>query len=263
MKHQTILLDEQYPEATLTYYIQDEKENAPPRPAVIVCPGGGYHGLAHHEGEPIALTYLNEGLNAFVLRYGVGKQATEGRPLIQAAMAVKHVREHAEFYNIDPDKIFILGFSAGGHLAGSAGVLWNSPIVRTALGITEENEGINRPNGMILCYPVITAMEHRHKGSFRNLLGTGSEEPEEEARRAWSLELHVDPTTPPAFLWHTVNDGGVPVWNSILMAESLHRAGVSYEMHLYPDGPHGVGLAKDRPHIATWVSLSVAWIKEQ
>ncbi len=263
MLTETLLLDPRYPEATLTTYIQDEgKPDAAPRPAMIICPGGGYHGLAHHEGEPIALFYLNEGMNAFVLRYGVGENATNHRPLIQAALAIRHVREHAKEYNVDPHKILILGFSAGGHLAGSAGVFWNSAPVREALGITAETEGINRPDGMVLCYPVITALEYRHRGTFRNLLGTGSEEPSEEARRAVSLELHVDETTPPAFLWHTVNDGGVPVQNSLLMAESLSRAGVSYEMHLFPDGRHGLGIPKDHPHIARWTSLSAEWAKE-
>ena len=145
MRHETMILDMRYPEATLTTYIQDEGSNPSPRPAIIVCPGGGYHGLAHHEGEPIALLYLNEGFNTFVLRYGTEENATKGRPLIKAALAIKHVRENAETYNIDPHKILILGFSAGGHLAGSAGILWNSPLVREALGITEKNEGINRP----------------------------------------------------------------------------------------------------------------------
>ncbi|MBR2353441.1 MAG: alpha/beta hydrolase [Clostridia bacterium] len=263
MLHKTLTLDPRYPEATLTTYIHDDSERKPhPRPAIVVCPGGGYHGLASHEGEPIALFYMTHGMNAFVLRYGVGENATNGRPLIQAAMAIKHVREHAEEYNIDQKKILILGFSAGGHLAGSAGVLWNSALVREALGITEETEGINRPDGMILCYPVLTALEYRHKGSFRYLLGTGSEEPSEEARRAWSLELHVDSTTPPAFIWHTFNDQGVPVQNSLLMANALSLAKVPCELHVFPDGPHGLGIPKDRPHIAKWAPLSAEWAKE-
>ncbi len=261
MRHETFPLDARYPEATLTTYIQDEVKNHPPRPAMIVCPGGGYHDLAPHEGEPFALYYLNEGFNTFMLHYGVSENASGGRPLIQAALAIKHVREHAESYHVDPDKIFIIGFSAGGHLAASAGIFWNAPIVREALGITEETEGINRPNGMILSYPVISAMEYRHKGSFRYLLGTGSEEPTEEARRAWSLELHVDSSTPPAFIWHTVNDQVVPVQNSLLLADAMTRAGVSYEMHLFPDGHHGLGLAKNRPDVAVWTSLSVTWTK--
>ena len=259
--HTTFNLDARYPVATLTTYVQSESSSPKIRPAMIVCPGGGYHGLANHEGEPIALFYLKHGFNAFVLHYGVSENATNSRPLIQAALAIRHVREHAAEYNVDPNRIFILGFSAGGHLAGSAGVLWNSPIVREALGINEENEGINRPDGMVLCYPVITALEYRHKGSFRNLLGTGTEEPDEEARRAWSLELHVDNTTPPAFLWHTVNDGGVPVQNSLLLGEALSRAGVSYEMHLFPDGRHGLGIPADRPDIAVWADLSATWAK--
>ena len=261
MIHQQLTPDARYPEATLTTYIRNEGDNPPARPAVIICPGGGYRGLARHESEPIALFYLSHGFNAFLLRYGVGENATGGRPLIQAALAIRHVREHAAEYNVDPKRILILGFSAGGHLAASAGILWNSSLVREALGITEENEGINRPDGMILCYPVITALEHRHCGSFRRLLGTGEAEPDEEARRAWSLELHVDETTPPTFLWHTVNDDCVPVQNSLLLAESMSRAGVSYEMHLFPDGRHGLGIPTGRPDIAVWAELSATWAK--
>ena len=261
MFHQKFILDARYPEATLTTYVQGEADAPIARPAVIVCPGGAYLGHAHHEGEPIALFYLKQGFNAFVLHYGVGENATGGRPLIQAALAIRHVREHAKEYNVDPSRILILGFSAGGHLAASAGILWNAPIVREALGITEETKGVNRPDGMILCYPVITALEHRHKASFRRILGTGSDEPSEEARRAWSLELHVDSTTPPAFLWHTVNDEGVSVQNSLLLGEAMSRAGVSYEMHLFPKGKHGLGLATDRPEIAVWADLSAVWAK--
>ena len=260
MIHHILTLDERYPEATLTTYVQKESSSKSPRPAMIVCPGGGYHGHANHEGEPIALFYLSKGCNCFVLHYGVSENATEGRPLIQAALAVRHVRTHAEEYNVDPSRIFILGFSAGGHLAASAGVLWNSPIIQKALGISEEEAKLNRPDGMILCYPVITALEYRHKGSFRNLLGTKDAEPSEEARRAWSLELHVNETTPPAFLWHTFDDQSVPVQNSLLLADAMSKNGASCECHIFPSGRHGLGIPKDRPDVAVWADLSATWI---
>lgn len=234
-----------------------------PRRAIIVCPGGAYSGLAPHEADPVAHRFLAAGFATFVLRYGVGKGATDFAPLFQVALAIKHIREHAADYNVDPDYIFTLGFSAGGHLAGSAGVLWNIPEVKAVLG--DAPEGINRPTGMILCYPVITAGEFANRGSFHNLCG--SKEATQAEMDRYSLELHVDGTTPPAFLWHTWNDNGVPVQNSMLMAEALTRAGVPVEMHIFPDGRHGLGLCEDSKsagaaHSKSWVDLAIAWARD-
>ena len=234
-----------------------------PRRAVIVCPGGGYSGLAPHEADPVAHRFLAAGFATFVLRYSVGENAKNFAPLCEVALAIKHVREHAEEYNVDPNYIFTLGFSAGGHLAGSAGVLWNIPEVKAVLG--DAPEGINRPTGMILCYPVITAGEFAHKGSFHKLCG--SKEATQEEMDRFSLEKHVDATTAPAFLWHTQNDGGVPVQNSLRLVDAMTRAGVSAELHMYPDGPHGLGLCEDSKsagaaHCKGWIDLAIKWAQD-
>ena len=184
-------------------------------------------------------------------------------------MAIRHVREHAEEYAVDPNRIFIVGFSAGGHRAASAGILWNSPVVREALGITDENEGINRPDGMILSYPVISGFAKAHQGSILTLCGTDN--PTDEQRLAFSLEYHVDERTTPAFIWHTFNDQAVPVENSLLLMNAMAEKKVPFEAHIYPVGRHGLALSGEEtgfypevehaPHTASWVPLSIEWAK--
>ena len=173
MKHKTITLRENFPEATLTIFACESKATSP-RPAVIVCPGGAYCDLSPREAESIARAYTEAGCNTYILRYSVGENAANCNPLIEAALSIQYVREHASEHNTDPKRIFICGFSAGGHLAASAGILWNDPVVREALGINQGKspEGINRPDGMILCYPVITAGLGMHRLSFYRLSGT-------------------------------------------------------------------------------------------
>lgn len=269
MLHEKFILDERYPDCTLTTYVNNDlpELKMPPRPAIIVCPGGGYRFCSEREAEPIALHYLSGGLNAFILRYSIKENAKDFAPSIEVGLAIKHVRENAEKYNIDPDRVFTVGFSAGGHLAASAGVFWNHPTVQEALG--DCPEGINRPTGMILSYPVITAGPKAHRGSIHRLCG--STEATQEEMDVFSLELHVDETTPPAFLWHTFSDTTVPVENSLLMASALRDHGVPFELHIYPEGPHGLSLcneltASGRPHMivpraAGWAQLSLEWIK--
>ncbi|MBO4501661.1 MAG: alpha/beta hydrolase [Clostridia bacterium] len=238
-----------------------------PRRAVLVCPGGGYGGLALREAEPIATQFLAAGYATFILYYTTKAGAANYQPLKQAALAIRHIREHAEEYNVDPRFVFTCGFSAGGHLAASAGVLWDSPV------LDEVTDGaprdIARPTGMILGYPVITAGEYTHKGSIRNLCGK-KEYTEEEADR-FSLEKHVSPTTPPAFLWHTFTDELVPVQNALLFSEAMTAAGVPFEMHIFPAGVHGLALATEQtlacnpdwlvPHAAIWVELALRWLE--
>ncbi|MBQ8341122.1 MAG: alpha/beta hydrolase [Clostridia bacterium] len=263
MMHETVLLP--CKEAKLIPFYTDDEYGMKlaPRPCVIVCPGGGYGMLSDREAEPIAAQFLSAHFATFILRYSVGTDAKDFTPAKQVALAIKHVREHASDYNLNPDRIFTCGFSAGGHLAGSAGVFWNAPEVRAALG--DAPEGINRPNGMILCYPVITAGDHAHKGSFHKLCG--SKEATQAEMDRFSLELHVDETTPPAFIWHTFNDGVVPIKNALLMADALADVKVPFELHIYPDGPHGLALCNEQtrvlnPHCEGWVKLAVQWVKD-
>ena len=265
-------LSEKYPDASLTAYVCERAPVSAPRPAVIVCPGGGYSFVADREAEPIVRRFFGEGFNCYLMKYSVEEKAKDYAPLIEASLAVKLVRERAEVDNTDPHKIYILGFSAGGHLAASAGILWNIPEVRDAVGITEGKapEGINRPDGMILCYPVITAGEYTHMGSARRV--SGQAEPDAEAVRKFSLELHVDATTPKAFIWHTFSDKTVPVKNTLLLANALYDAGVPFECHIFPEGVHGLALCnkdtcegQDRlivPHAEVWSELAVKWISD-
>ncbi len=267
-----IPMSERFENAALTTYIIDDSgDMAPtaPRRAVIVCPGGGYRFLSDREAEPIVARFLGAGFNVFLLRYSVIPDTLCYEPLKQAAHAVAHVRENAEEYNIQPDKIFIAGFSAGGHVAASAGVLWNCPLLKEEF--CGKPEGINRPDGMILAYPVITAGRYAHRGSFINL--TGDQAVGDATVAEWSLELHVDSTTPPAFIWHTLTDQNVPVQNSFLLADALTKNGVSYELHIFPKGPHGMALANDEtangkpehkdPHVAKWIDMATDWVKIQ
>ena len=270
MLFKTVSFGEKYPNSNLTFYVHEEDSS--PRPAIVVCPGGGYRFLSVREAQPIAEFFYNNGMNVYLLRYSVAPYASEYRPLIEAALSIKLIRELAKEHNTDPEKIITCGFSAGGHLAASAGILWNIPEVRDAVGVTDGTspEGINRPNGMILSYPVITAGKYAHRGSIDNLMGRGGYALEEADK--FSLELSVNETTPPMFIWHTVTDTCVPVQNSTMLINTYIENKLSFEAHIYPYGHHGLSLADERtwegnpdsvnPHVATWAELSLMWIKD-
>ncbi len=270
MIYQKFQLTEKYPAATLTAYVCDQGCKTDPRPAVIVCPGGGYSMLSPREAEPVVRKFFAAGMNVYLLRYTVKADAANYAPLIQAALSIKLVRERAQEDNTDPNKVFILGFSAGGHLAGSAGIFWNLPVVRDAIGVSsgEAPEGINRPDGMLLCYPVILGNEFTHAGTRANFCGTT--EPTEEDKARFSLNLHVDATTPPAFIWHTFTDAAVPVENSLELMNAMAKQEIPFEAHIYPHGIHGLALCNEEtsvgredrlePHAEGWVELAVKWI---
>ncbi|WP_308635056.1 alpha/beta hydrolase [Paenibacillus silvisoli] len=223
--------------------------------AVIVCPGGGYGMRADHEGEPIALWLNSLGISAFVLRYRVAPYKYPS-PLLDAQRAIRYVRLNAGEYGIDAGRIGILGFSAGGHLVSTAGTHYDA-------GNPEAEDPIermsSRPDLLILCYPVISLQApYMHEGSRINLLG---EEPDAELVQLLCNELQVTPDTPPAFLWHTSDDAPVPVENSLLFAMALRRAGVPFDLHVYEQGPHGMGLASDDPHVGNWTTVCGLWLK--
>ncbi|MBR2465245.1 MAG: alpha/beta hydrolase [Clostridia bacterium] len=266
MIYETIQLGD-FSEATLTpiCYSNPKELSFPKRRAVIVCPGGGYNHLSPREAEPIAAQFLAAGFATFILRYGVGENAANYRPLKQLALAIRHVRENAQKYSVDPDYVFVCGFSAGGHLAASAGILWNAPVLDDiAAGAQRE---IVRPTGMILSYPVISAGKIAHRDSFYKLCG--KEDPSEAELNAFSLERHVSADTPPAFIWHTFADQTVPVQNSLLLAEAMTEAGVPFELHVFPQGRHGLALCNEltavgkpqniEPHTAQWLGLALRW----
>lgn len=271
MINRTFVLDSRYPDCTLTTYVHDASPEMPRtgRRAIIVCPGGGYEMLSDREAEPIAMVYYAAGLNVFVLRYSIKEKAAGDAPLVEAALAVRYVRTHAGDLCVDPDYVFVTGFSAGGHLAAMCGTLWNAPVVRDQLGIESGDtpEGINRPTATVLCYPVISGGPFAHRGSIDWLCG-GPSEGTVGAER-YSMELHVDATTSPAFVWHTYNDTCVPIQNSLLYVNALAAAGVPFEYHVYPDGIHGLALANAETSpmegdiSSPWINpVAEGWIRE-
>lgn len=267
MTTETILLrPEEGDDVTLTTYISGEYSDnpLPPSPAVLVLPGGAYALCSNREAEPIVKPFFAAGFNCFVLRYSLGEKAVAPRPLVDASRAMVHIRENAEKYHIDPDRVFVVGFSAGGHLAASLGTLWHEDFAKA---YPDMPYGANRPTGMILGYPVITSGPYAHRKSFYNLLGTT--EPTEEQMHAYSLEHHVDERTVPTYIWHTGEDQWVPVQNSLLFMSALAEAKVPFEAHIFPEGPHGLALAgpmtnKGEPcpqaEASQWVDEAIDWI---
>ncbi|MFT4106303.1 MAG: alpha/beta hydrolase [Lacrimispora sp.] len=255
------------PPASLSAYLLDSVSVAPDRlrPAVVICPGGGYGRLSDREGEPVAAQFLSMGCHVFILRYSTAPDCFP-YPQMELALAMSHIRSHALEWQIDPGKIIVAGFSAGGHLACSLGAFWNREFLYGPLNL--EPESI-RPDGMILSYPVITSGPGCHAGSFQNLLGEKAED--ESLRRLVSLEHQVGAHTPRTFLWHTSTDNSVPVKNSLLLADALTSHGVSIEMHIYPTGVHGLSLATREvsgedgrymePQCQSWISLAKTWLE--
>ena len=220
-----------------------------------MCPGGGYGGRADHEGEPIARMLNEHGIAGFVCHYRVAPYR-HPVPLMDASRAIRWVRRHADEYNVNPKRVGVLGFSAGGHLASTVATHYDAGEARAADPV--EREG-SRPDAAVLCYPVISfEPPFRHVGSMNNLLGA---DPPDGLRLSLSNELQVTEDTPPTFLWHTAEDAGVPVENSLLFASALSAKGVPFELHVYPHGAHGLGLAPDDPHVATWARLCGEWLK--
>ncbi len=262
-----IQLDEKYDNVFLDVYVADKTENFT-RNAILVIPGGGYGDIcSNREGEPIAMAFMPHGYNAFVLSYSVAKQKTFPGQLIEASLAMKHIKDHAEEYNIDPKKVFVTGFSAGGHLAASLGTLWHLQEIYDKTGM---EYGYNKPAGMILGYPVISGdPTFSHPGSFKNLLG--KDNPTTEELKKVSLENCVDEKSVPMYVMHTSNDQTVPVKNALAIAEAYANAGKTFELHIYPDAPHGVALANEitshgeqkleNPSIAKWIEQAVNWAK--
>ncbi len=269
MIHETISIQTEasLPDTRLTTYILDAYEEQDPglkRPLVLVCPGGAYRFTADREAEMIALQFNSMGYHSAVLRYSCAP-AVFPTALTEVAASIKMIKEQSENWHVDTEKIFVMGFSAGGHLAASYGVFWNRSFVAEAVGCSTEFLKIA---GMILCYPVLTSKEeYTHLESIHNLLGEDYEAKKEEM----ALENQVGPHTPPAFLWHTFADDAVPFQNSLFFVEAMGKAGVSAEYHLYPEGPHGLSLADEslvRPdgsgiqkECQSWMPLLKTWLR--
>ena len=226
--------------------------------AVVICPGGGYGHLAMgHEGIDIGQWFNSFGVAAFVLKYRHhGSGYRHPAPLEDAQRAIRTVRARAAEWKVDPQRLGILGFSAGGHLASSAGTHFDQGKIAAVDPI--ERVGC-RPDFLILCYPVISlTTPFTHQGSKQNLLG---ENPDPKLVESLSSELQVTPETPPTFLFHTDADAGVAAENSVLFYLALRKAKVPAEMHLYEKGPHGVGLARNLPGVSSWPDRCVDWMR--
>lgn len=270
MIHETIYLKEKgsLKESCIrTYLIEDSHEfRIKKRPVVIVCPGGGYCYLSDREGEILALQYNAMGYHAVVLKYSVDP-ARYPTALLEVGRTVMLLRQNAEQWHIDADKIIVSGASAGGHLAASYGMFWSEDLLCDELQVGNDKE-ILRPDGMILHYPVITSGEFAHRDSFKFLLG----ERYEELVEYMSLEHRVNKNTPPAFIWHTFEDGLVPVENSLLLVSAMRKENIPVEFHMYPKGGHGLSLASKLTQTPegnevvaacqSWINLVKTWIEE-
>jgi acetyl esterase/lipase len=241
---------------TLTFYYpeEDQKTGA----SIVVCPGGGYAGLASYEGKDVAEWLATLGITGVVLKYRHSPGYRHPAPLQDAARAVRTLRAGAEEYGLDPDRIGICGFSAGGHLASTLATHFEAGDPNAKDPIEQVS---SRPDVAILCYPVISmTADFTHTGSRKNLLG---ENPSQELMESLSSEKQVTEETPPTFIFHTAEDQGVHSHNALMMAKALREHGVEHELHLYQKGRHGVGLATDDPVLRTWTGVLANWLGVQ
>lgn len=251
---------------SLTGYLHDP-DNAyihrGPRPAILVIPGGGYRKLVEHEGDPVAWEFFSAGFHTFLLSYSLWDPARAEplgwTPLAQASRALCLIREHAAEWNVHPGRVAVMGFSAGGHLAGSCAVLWDRPELRSRLGTADRR---NRPDAAVLAYPATRMIgPYAHQSSRRCLAGEGDPAP-------FDLVSQVRGDTPPCFVWSTMADEHVPVENSLEFVQALRNNAVACELHLYTEGRHGLGLgtaeaAEAHPHLASWIPLCKRWLGRQ
>lgn len=246
------MIDVQSVKAQMTPYLLPGNG---PYPMMVICPGGGYQRHADHEGTIVA-QWLNElGISAVVLKYRVAPHQHPA-PLQDAQAAIRMIRSKAKEWRIDPNRVGIMGFSAGGHVAASAGIHFQHG--------DERDHGIHRyssrPDLMILCYPVITMGTFAHMGSRENLLGNN---PDQMLIDHLSLEKQVSNETPPTFIWHTADDQAVPVENSIHFAAALSQYNIPYALHIFSSGRHGLGLAQEHPDVKQWTILCEQWLRQR
>jgi acetyl esterase/lipase len=236
-----------------------------PLPAVLILPGSGYFQCSPREAEALALRFNAASYHAFVLWYSCDPRR-HPVPILDCGRALSLVRENAAAWAVDSRRLALMGFSAGGHLALSSAIFRNRDFA-AAPGI---NPDYTRPDALMLCYPVISSGEYAHRGSFDCLLGTKADP---ALLDLLSLEKQIDGRLPPVFLWHTYTDELVPVENSLLLASALRHAGVPLEMHIFPEGRHGLSLAVPETsegdpgninlHAAQWFGLCLNWLAQR
>lgn len=244
-----------------TYIIEKYTEFCPDRirPAMLVIPGGAYSWCSQREKEPVALYYLSNGYQAFTLEYSVAPVAYPAQ-LLEGCMAIAYIRENAKELNVDENHVAAIGFSAGGHLTGMLATMYGE---KPVLDTLKDKSALCRPNAVILSYPVITAGEFEHSGSINNLSGK-----DPVLRPTLALETRVTEASVPAFIWTTMDDGGVPCENSFLMASAYRKKRVLFELHVFASGIHGLSLANAEVNtvnepVAAWKEMSLTWLKNR
>ncbi len=284
MQFKTISLWEGREDVTLTAYILDNCFDADPdrtRPAVLICPGGGYQYCSDREAEPVAMKFAAMGYHTMILRYSVRQTAPKPelvrypKPVVDIAKALAVIRENSGAWRVDADRIGICGFSAGGHLCGELAVHWHEPWLADELGLPNERF---RPNAAILVYALLDAVAEEAYMQAEQFFGAGDvngtllgeEHPTLEEQKKISPAYHVTPECPPCFLVHAANDFLVPVENTLNMAAALTKAQVPYEVHIFETGSHGFSVADEtsstmdfemHPEAAGWVGLAAGWLR--
>ncbi len=252
--------------AKIEFFLQDyspKMPNSVKRGLVIICPGGGYEHLSVRESEPVAFKFMAEGYSTAILNYSVAP-AHYPTALYELSRIILMARRNADEWHIDPDRIILVGFSAGGHLASMLGACWKEPFLKDYLQIDDPE--LIRPNKLILSYPVTTSGKRGHIDSFRNLLGNQFDELKEKV----SIEKMVNKDFPKTFIWHTYADGSVPVEGSLLFAITLRKYMIPFELHVFPEGNHGLATADSmtsdaapdnvRESCSQWIPLALKWL---
>jgi len=247
---------------TLKAYLYEESEEIKEwkkRPAVVVCPGGGYCMCSDREADPIAMHFSAKGFNTFVFTYSLNKEAAFPRPLVELSIAMKTIRENADKWGIESDKIAVCGFSAGGHLAASLGTLWNNEEVMEQSGCMN---GENQPNALILGYPVASTSWLENSNHLKRIVGDRDFDSTVNLLQPYK---NVGKQTPPSFIFHTYFDNVVPVEDSLCFAEGCAKADVPFELHVYTNGCHGMATATALTsgvdhQLSPWMDTSSDWL---